>query len=111
MSFEFHHPNHYKKIKSVQKRIKEEKTRTYSWSEPLNNYDAKSFGNNWENIADHVRGMITADLDTPGELNTYAGIDIDAGDGLLFVRVRGVKPRLWNYFEKERALKQEEEDD
>ena len=82
-------------------------TKTYSWSEPLVWYDEKSYGNDWKNVAKHVRQVLMSDLVNPSD---YGEIDIDAESGRLYVHVRGVKPALWNYFENERCCGEGEED-
>ena len=108
MTFTFNHPNYYKKIKAVPKENIKVKTKSFSWSEPLNFYDEQSFGNDWKNIANHVRSELKEDLVDP---SAYERIDIDAESGRLYIHVWGVKPKLWNYFEKEKGIDGEEEDE
>ena len=108
MTFEFHHPSYYKKLKAVPKENIKEKTKSFSWSEPLDSFDVKSFENDWKNVADHVRSVLKEDLVDP---SAYERIDVDAERGRLYIHVWGVKPKLWKYFKETRGFDGEEEDE
>ena len=108
MSFVWHHPNYYKKLKADPKESIKVKTKSFSWSEPLDSFDVKSFENDWKNVADHVRSVLKEDLVDP---SAYERIDVDAERGRLYIHVWGVKPKLWKYFKETRGFDGEEEDE
>jgi len=83
-----------------------EKTKSYSWDVPLKFYNPEVFKNDWRKVADHTRSVLMEDLVNPSD---YKSIDIDAESGRLYVHVRGVKPKHWNYFENERGVEGEED--
>ena len=87
--------------------LENNETKFFSWSEPLAWYDEKYYGNDWKNVAKHVRQVLMSDLVNPAD---YGEIDIDAESGRLHIYVRGVKPELWDYFENERCCGEGEED-
>jgi hypothetical protein len=92
MTFAFHHPKHYKKIKSVPKETIKEKTKTYSFNKPLIILGPPQ---PWQNIAKGYKEKLTEDLALQD--SKYDRIDIDASDGHLNISVFGVKPKLGKY--------------
>ena len=77
------------------------KTKSYSWDEPLRFYNAEYFKNDRKNVEKHIRSVLMEDLVNPSD---YESIDVDAENGRIYVHVWGVKPKHWNYFEKERGI-------
>ena len=104
MTFAFHHPKHYKKIKSVQKETIKEKTKTYSFNKPLIILGPPQ---PWQNIAKGYKEKLTEDLALQD--SKYDRIDIDASDGHLNISVFGVKPKLGKYL-KDNYFAEEDED-